>query len=46
MCRSLSLFLIKYKEYLTVIISTRWPRIKGAASKACLGGVRARFAPS
>lgn len=44
--RSLSLFLIKYKDYLTVIISTRWPRIKGAASKACLGGVRTRFAPS
>lgn len=44
--RSLSLFLIKYKDYLTVIISTRWPRITEAASKACLGGVRARFAPS
>lgn len=34
--RSISLFLIKYKDYLTVIITTRWLRIKGAASKACL----------
>lgn len=42
--RSISLFLIKYKDYLTVIISTRWLRIKGAASKACLGEAKARFA--
>lgn len=38
------MFLIKYKDYLTVIISTRWLRIKGAASKACLGEAKARFA--
>lgn len=44
MWRSISLFLIKYKDYLTVIISTRWLRIKGAASKACLGEAKARFA--
>lgn len=44
--RSISLFLIKYKDYLTVIISTRWLRIKGAASKACLGEAKARFASS
>lgn len=44
--RSISLFLIKYKDYLTVIISVRWLRIKGAASKACLGEAKARFAAS
>lgn len=44
--RSISLFLIKYKDCLAVIISTRWLRIKGAASKACLGEAKARFAAS
>lgn len=39
--RSISLFLIKYKDYLTVIITTRWLRIKGAASKACLREAKA-----